>query len=113
MLPKLTRAPPAQLLPAPTLQEARQRRRKARMGNKTKHKTKNHMKVAMERRMEGRMRQAMTGTESLTSQMVPPRMDHLALKDRPTRKQTRTRRRRREVGKAATTNRNKMVLSVL
>eukprot|EP00957_Ditylum_brightwellii_P110998 8465375-Ditylum_brightwellii.AAC.1 len=86
MLPKLTRARSAQLLSAPTLQEDRQRRRKARMENKTKHKTKKHMEVAIERRMEGRMGQVMTGTKSLTRQMVPPRMNCLALKDRPTRK---------------------------
>eukprot|EP00957_Ditylum_brightwellii_P047366 3598049-Ditylum_brightwellii.AAC.1 len=86
MAPKLTRAPPAQLLPAPTLQEAGQRRRKARMENKTKHRNKKHMGVVMERIMEGRIRVAMAGTKSLARQMVIPRMDHLAFKDRYTRK---------------------------
>ena len=56
------------------------------MGNKTKHKNKKHMGVARERRVEGRMRQAMTGTKSLARQTVPPRMDHLTLKGRLTRK---------------------------
>ena len=125
MVPKLTQAPLAKLIPAPTLQEGGQRRRKARMGNKTKHINKKHMGVAMERITEGKMRQAMTETKSLTRQMVPPRMDHLDLKDRYTRKTptitppppppltTTTKTKTREVSMAVTTNRIKMILSVL